>query len=81
MEIKKFKYEGSLPGTHWRLDLWLIYIYWSSDRCGFLRILGNWYGIHWKHKYNARTFSERNGFTKSFVVGKYRFKILNPTRS
>lgn len=61
-----------------RINLFIIYIQYTSIN-GWFRLLKRWYGIHWKLKDANMLFSERYGHTKTYVIGKWRFKILPPT--
>jgi len=53
----------------------IFYIY-SDKGFGWVRILG--YGVMWKNtSIIPMSFSERNGYKKSFYIGSYLFVFLN----
>lgn len=64
--------------TNYTIDLCLLYITWTTERDGWVRLFGSWYGIHWKHKSNMMCFSERYGYAKYITLFNYRWKILKP---
>lgn len=63
----------------WSVNLLVVYVTWTTERDGWARLFGSWYGIHWKHRDNMLMYSERCGKTKSVVLFNYRFRILKPS--
>mgnify|MGYP005818099897 FL=1 len=75
--IKKYKYSNYNNDKQYVLRLYGVSI-WAmalSDGLGWMRILGK--GVHWKDvtKHRLR-FSERNGYSKSITLRKWRISLL-----
>ncbi len=51
--------------------LWASFHY---DKGGWIRIFNR--GLSWKHKSLGLIFSERNGYTKYYRIGKWTVRIL-----
>lgn len=65
--------------TGYKINIVLLYIHWTTEREGWARLFGKWWGIRWKHRDNFMMFSERNKLTKSVIILNYRFRLLKPT--
>jgi len=63
------------------VNLWIIYWqHFSDTKNGFVRLWGNGVGFAYKPKNQRLLFSERNGYTKSIIIGNYRFKRLEKSK-
>ncbi len=47
---------------------------------GWFRFGRHGYGLSWKPVDAPRLFSERNGYTRAYVVGRWRVTFLKPFR-
>ncbi len=77
-ELLKYHPEWTRDTIKWTINLWVIYAEWYDSGFGWVRLFSHGWGIRWKPKSEPLIFSERQGLTKSWVVGSYRFKILKP---